>query len=284
MAKRATFTPPPLHRVCKAWPAPWEWGQPLSDGMERLRSLGVARLVVRPGGKSTVTVFQAGNPTTRTLRGGVEGVRGVVLGSTAPPLPSAGEVLRGGPSLCARGVALRLDDGRRVVLGATRLREVNRTPRALDPGLTVPAFVAAEMAREARAALDVGDVAGSDRARGETLPFPHRAGSSPCSGSMRPATLLEDLRQWREGDGFESASEGEMFARLVSVIPKAQRAAVPSLAAAAAALGEVERGCVRTWEDWAERNAQRQGELFAAQRRAVREMYAAPSKRRRRAA
>lgn len=229
LVERAT---PPLPAACPAqWPAPWRWGQPLPPELERSRSIGARRVVARPGGV----------PVTAR-----------VVGSTAPAQPSLSDLVRSGQSLCARGVLLELKSGGRVALQSQRLRELNRAPRPLEPGLSMPPSEAAALVARARARLAAGDVRGSDAERAGTLPYTHRAGSSPCSGARRPAAVLEAVEAWREGEGYDNATEADMVALARAAMPRAR---IRSLADVQRAAAAQEGECLDAWETWVERNA-----------------------------
>ena len=259
MAKLAPLRIPPLPRVCPRWGEAGyvEWAQRLAPELERSRSIGAERVIDRKGSRV---------------------VRGVVVGSTTPARPSAGDLLRRGESLCERGVAVRTEAGGHRVLQAARLRELNRTPRPLDPGVTVPALVAKGIAQRARELLEAGEVEASDEVRGGSLPYPHRAGGSSCSGPNRPAEVLRASRDFYEGDG-SVAGERALLARVRRMVPASMRGEVQvnafgDIYPAAVA---VEGFCVRAWADWAEKALNRRAEI-QSQRRAVREAYAPPKK------
>lgn len=229
--------------------------------MERSRSIGETRTVA--------------------VRGGVR-VKAVVIGSTAPATPSLSDLLRHGQSLCERGVLVRLESGGKLAVQAQRLRELNRTRRPMEPGLVVPAAEAQRYVTEARERLAVGDVEGSDSARGGTLPFPHRVGSSPCSGPRRPAVVVRALDDWRAGDGFENASETDMVAFAREGLPARLRG-VDSVDTARAAAVEVEGACVDVWDAWAKRNLRGRAAQVVERAREVRAAYKEPAKKKRRA-
>lgn len=256
MAKLAPLRVPPLARACPRWGEAGfvEWATRLPHALERSRSLGAEKVIDR------------------------DGARGVVLGSTTPARPSAGDLLRRGESLCERGVALRTEAGGYRVLQAQRLRELNRTARPLDPGVTVPAAAAQDIARRARELLAAGEVEASDAERGGTLPYPHRRGGSVCSGPDRPAEVLRAARDFYEGDG---SPEGEraLLARARRMVPASMRrdVQVKTVADIRPAAERIEGFCIHAWAAWAEKALNRRGEI-QAQRRAVREAYAPPVK------
>lgn len=269
--KIASFRLPSLWDACPAWEATGvrEWATPLPPEMERSRSIG-----------RRVPVGRAG--------GGL--LWGEVLGSTAPAAPSEGEVLRGGEALCARGVQVRTDGGKILTLGSARLRELRRSPRAVEPGAGLPWYAAEEVVADARAALAAGDVAGSDAARGGTLPYPHRAGSTPCSGSSRPALVLADFDAWREGEGFDNWSREDALGRAREML----KGVSPLLLHGEGALSisaegdvlpvalAVEGYCVDLWEKWVDRGKLGQREQVREKRAAIRELF--PSARKHSAA
>lgn len=259
MAKVAPLRVPPLPRACPRWGEAGflEWGTRLPPDVERSRSLGVSKVIDRFKGRE---------------------VRGVVVGTTTPARPSAGDLLRRGESLCERGVAVRTDAGGYRVIQASRLRELNRTPRPMDPGLKVPALEALNVARRARELLEAGEVEASDDTRGGTLPYPHRAGGSSCSGANRPAEVLRASRDFFEGDG---SPEGEraLLERTRRMVPASMRREVQvnAFADIYPAAVAVEGFCVNAWAEWAQKALNRRAEI-QAQRRAVREAYAPPKK------
>lgn len=259
MSKLAPLRIPPLAVACPRWGDAGfvEWAARLPPELERSRSLGVERVIDKRGGKVS---------------------RGVVVGSTTPARPSAGDLLRRGESLCERGVAVRTSAGGYRVLQAARLRELNRTPRPLDPGVTVPALVAKGIAQRARELLEAGEVEASDEMRGGSLPYPHRAGGSSCSGSNRPAEVLRASRDFFEGDG-SPQGERALLARVRRMVPAGLRREVQvnAFADIYPAAAAVEGFCVRAWAEWADKALNRRGEI-QAQRRAVREAYAPPKR------
>ena len=258
MSRAAPVAIPPLSKVCPAWPEPWQWEQPLPSEMERSRSIGARKVVERRGGRE---------------------VFGVVIGSGAPAVPTVGDLLRRAQSLCERSVRFEVKgaEGLRVVaLQQQRVRELNRKSRGpLEPGLRLNASMAAQVATDARRALRKGNLFASDFARGGTLPFPHRAGSSPCSGPVRPATVARDLQAWRDGEEFESATDADMVARVRALIPRtmAREVKVSSVRDARAALLAVEGHCVEQWEAWAARAARSRREAVKVDRQAITASY-----------
>lgn len=204
-------------------------------------------------------------------RGAVE-ARGVVVGSGAPARPSLSDLLRRGESLCERSVLVRVD-GATMAMQAQRLRELNRTPRPTNPGVVVPAALAQHMARMAAEHVAVGDVEGSDEARGGSLPHPHREGSSPCSGPRRPAAITRALREWQEGEGYDEASEADMIALAREAFPKRFAPRIRTLDDARAVALEVERGCVEIWATWSERALRGRAAAVLQRAREVRAMY-----------
>ena len=225
----ASLRIPELGEACPAWGAQGfdAWGAPLPPSDDRSRSIGLRKVFDRQRGREA---------------------SGVVLGSGTPARPTAGDLLRRGPSLCERSVLLRDDRGRVVAVGNTRVRELNRRSRPTDPGLSLNALAARQVVNEARAALALGDVFAADAARGGTLPYPHRAGSSPCSGARRPAAVLGDLRAWREGEAFDGWSRSDALRRARELGPGVKR-----LADAERVGLDVERQCVEVWARWVDR-------------------------------
>lgn len=263
MARRVTpLRLPDLGEACPVWRdmGYLDWETPLTADLERSRSVGETVVWKRDARTGKVS-------------------RGVVVGSAAPAKPSAGDLLRRGESLCARGVIVERDDGRgSVVVQSQRLRELRRTPRPMEPGLRLPWWEAESVVVDARAALELGDVAASDSVRAGTLPYPHRAGSSPCSGEDRPARVLEDLATWRNGDGFDGWSAEDVLVRAGRMTRG--RVELESLEDIERVALQVEADCVNLWDDWVERGKMGQRAQIAAKRREVREAYATARKRR----
>ena len=253
---------PDLWEACPQWEASGvrEWRTPLPEALERSRSIGERVPVLREGG---VTRY------------------GVVLGSTSPAVPSEGDLIRAGASLCERGVRVRLDDGSVRVVQSARLRELRRTARPVDPGLRVPWFEGEELVHSARAALKRGDIAESDFLRGGTLPYPHRVGSSPCSGEDRPARVVADVDAWRSGDAYEQWAEGDVVARSRLML-KGKAAAglqINALGDVVPAALAVESACVGVWEDWVEKTKRGQRAQIREARAEVRRIYPSTAKR-----
>lgn len=255
MSRAAPLRIPELSEACPAWGEKGfrDWASPLPAGMERSRSVGVEKVYERIRGREA---------------------RGVVLGTGTPAVPSAGDLLRRGKSLCERSVIVSTPLRGVVAVQASRVRELNRTPRPMDPGLSLPPLVARSAVADAFAALELGDVAASDAARGGTLPYPHRAGSSPCSGARRPAAVLEDLRAWRDGDAHDGWSKRDALKRA-----RALGSEVKSLADVERVALAVERRCVQAWAEWVERAELGPRRQVQEQRRKVREAYASTRKR-----
>lgn len=255
MSRAAPLRVPELAEACPSWAAAGfdTWAAPLPRGLERSRSLGLERVYERSRGRE---------------------LSGVVVGSGTPAVPSAGDLLRRGPSLCERSVIVRTPLGAEVAVQGSRVRELNRTRRPMEPGMVLPILAARAAASEARAALERGDVQGSDDARGGTLPYPHRAGSSPCSGSRRPAAVLADLRDWREGEGHDNWTRRDALRRArvlgseVRTLDDVERVAL-----------RVEERCVRAWESWVERGLLGAREQVREKRAAVRAAYRTARKR-----
>ena len=264
MARRVTpLRLPDLGEACPVWRdlGYVDWETPLTPDLERSRSLGES------------VVFDRDKRTGKVSRG-------TVVGSASPAKPSAGDLLRRGESLCARGVVIERDDGRgAVVVQSTRLRELRRTPRPMEPGLRLPWWEAESVVVDARAALELGDVAASDYVRAGTLPYPHRAGSSVCSGEDRPARVLEDLATWRNGDGFDGWTAEDVLARAGRMAKgRVELESVDDIERAALL---VEADCVNAWDDWVERGKMGRRAQVAEKRKQVRDAYATARKRKR---
>lgn len=255
MSRAAPLRIPDLSEACPAWGEKGfrDWASPLPAGMERSRSIGVEKVYERIRGREA---------------------RGVVLGTGTPAVPSAGDLLRRGKSLCERSVIVSTPLRGVVAVQASRVRELNRTARPMEPGATLPVLVARSAVAEAFAALELGDVEASDLARYSTLPYPHRAGSSPCSGERRPAAVLADLRAWRDGDAHDGWTKRDALKRARALGPE-----VKSLGDVERVALAVERRCVQAWADWVDRAELGPRRQVQEQRRAVREAYKSTRKR-----
>lgn len=255
MSRAAPLRIPELGEACPRWVERGyrEWASPLRPEDERSRSLGAEKVYERERGYEK---------------------SGRVVGSGSPAVPSAGDLLRRGESLCAPSTLIATPLGAVVAVQSTRVRELNRTPRPIDEGLRIPVLAARAAVAEMRAALELGDVFASDDARGGTLPYPHREGSSPCSGSRRPAAVLRDVLDWSAGEGHDNWSRADALRRARELGPGVKRLRDVSRVAL-----EVETSCVATWDAWVERGLMGRREQMREARAAVRASYASTRKR-----
>lgn len=228
MARGPLIRIPELAEACPQWAESADgWGMELPEGATRLRTLGQRRVFERVKGRSK---------------------SGIVVGVGAPAVPTVGDLLRRAKSLCERSILVRDDEGVRHAVQNSRVRELNRTPRPTDEGLRISALEARQVVANARNYLAVGDVLSSDYERGGTLPYPHRAGSSPCSGTRRPAAVLRDLEAWREGEAHDSWTAEDALARAREMDP-----AVADLDDVVARAKAIEERCLDVWARWVDK-------------------------------
>lgn len=85
--------------------------------------------------------------------------------------------------------------GERTYIDGGKVRNAQRTPRPFHPALDVE-WVAGHMVGGPADLMDNNRIAGADSLEGLDLPFPHRAGSSPCcpTSAISVGELRQDLR------------------------------------------------------------------------------------------
>lgn len=251
-------TVPSLADACEAYPPPLRYGSPLPEDVSRTRNVGkVVRL--GPG---------ANAPTGR------------IVGSTAPVRPTLAQAARRSPSMCERGYLVETDGGVRVAVNARQVRELNRTPReglcpfhqALDVASLGAVMSEVDAQRKAGTIRHPRDLV-SD------LPYPHRAGSSPCceASEVTPEKVLVLLEGWRTGEAGDEMSAGDVVAYARRAVPRSVSAkanrGIASVADIERAMVAVRDHCWSQWTAWAKRQAEARGAKFRrvkAEARAVR--------------
>ena len=149
---------PTLQSVCGGrFPAPLRYGDPIAPGRVQRREVVVSK----------------------------RGARGVIVGRTAPVVPTLGALARGRSSeLCAPGYLVEVN-GRAVAANARQVRELNRSPREPCP-LHVQADAATMRALvlEAERMVAAGEAAHARDVLGD-LAWPHHKGAAPGRSGSR---------------------------------------------------------------------------------------------------
>lgn len=91
--------------------------------------------------------------------------------------------------------------GERTYIDGGKVRNAQRTPRPFHPAIEVE-WVAGHMVGGPADLMDNNRIAGTYSLEGLDLPFPHRAGSSPCcpTSTISVAELRQDVRAAYEAD------------------------------------------------------------------------------------
>lgn len=261
--RRNPLAYPDVGDVCPRY-AYSRWGAPIPEDRDRTRKRGRFLVVARD-------------------RYGRE-VRGRHVGATAPVRPSAGALLRRPKSLCDRGMLFDVD-GARVAARRSKIGSLNRAKQALDLGWRLAPEYVPEIIAEADRALDRMDVIAADEARQSSLPYPVRAGSTPCAPSAEwtPRRVVEALATWAEGEGYESATEGDFLHYAARAIPKSARAKLtPRLRTVEdipRVMVEAERVCLEVWRQWYARHLEGRKRAMGRTARELRTMYPKKAKR-----
>lgn len=175
-----------------------------------------------------------------------------VTGCAVPPLPSPRKRARGSASNCARGFMVEGLPGVTWAVPASVVRNAARTPRRLDREFDQVVAGSGEV--EALFASNRRE--GLPAVSGLDLPYPHRAGSTPCC--RESADYHGRLRELLDDVGEGRADHVELEAATRRALPRGQRGrSLATMDDVERAIEAVEGHCETLWKRWDDQHGAR---------------------------
>jgi len=184
-----------------------------------------------------------------------------VTGCAVPPLPSPRKRARGSKGNCSRGFMVEGLPGVTWAVPASVVRNATRTPRRLDREFdqVVPGSGEVEALFRANTRAGLPAVSGLD------LPYPHRAGSTPCC--RESADYHGRLRELLDAVEDGRADHVELEAATRRALPRGERGrSLDTTREVEAAIQAVEGHCETLWRHWDDQHGARADRASAGAR------------------